>query len=89
MGDVHYEIFRQVGKGGGWSLVEAMEDRDAAVDRARALIEEAKAAAVRVVKETFMASTGDYISLTVFEAGDTQVKKKSTAFGMAFISGGA
>ena len=79
MSEVHFEIFRQQGKsGGGWSLVEAMEDRQAALDRARLMLEEGQAAAVRVVKETFQSSTGDYMSLTIFEGGHTEVKKKNT-----------
>ena len=77
MADIHYEIFRLVGKGGAWSLVEAMEDREAALAAAHAMLEEGRAAAVRVVKETFQASTGDYISLTIFEDGKTETKKKN------------
>ncbi|HXJ01206.1 MAG TPA: hypothetical protein VNH44_08275 [Micropepsaceae bacterium] len=78
MSQVHFEIFRQQGKsGGGWSLVEAMEDRQAALDRARTMLDEGQATAVRVVKETYQASTGDYMSLTIFEGGQTEVKKKN------------
>ncbi len=78
MSQVHFEIFRQQGKGGGgWSLVEAMEDRDAAIGRAKLMLEEGQAAGVRVVKETYQSSTGDYMSLTVFEAGQIEVKKKN------------
>ena len=77
MADIHYEIFRMVGKGGSWSLFEAMEDRDAALAAARAMLEEGRAAAVRVVKETFQSSTGDYMSLTIFEDGKTETKKKN------------
>ena len=79
MSQVHFEIFRQQGKsGGGWALVEAMEDRDAAIDTAKLMLQEGRAAAVRVVKETYQPSTGDYMSLTVFEGGKTEVKKKNT-----------
>jgi hypothetical protein len=77
MSQVHFEIFRQQGKSGGWSLVEAMEDREGALARARAMLEEGQAAAVRVVKETYQASSGDYMSLTIFEGGHTEVKKKN------------
>jgi hypothetical protein len=77
MSQVHFEIFRQQGKSGGWSLAEAMEDRDAALARARFMLEEGQAAAVRVVKETYQSSTGDYMSLTIFEGGHTEVKKKN------------
>ena len=77
MSEVHFEIFRQQGKGGGWALVEAMEDREAAIKAAKLMIQEGRAAAVRVVKETYHESTGDYISLTVFEDGKVEVKKKN------------
>ena len=77
MSQVHFEIFRQVGKGGGWALVEAMEDREAAVDLAKQMLDEGRAGAVRVVKETYQSSTGDYLSLTIFEGGNTEVKKKN------------
>jgi len=75
MSQVHFEIFRQQGRGGGWSLVEVAEDRGAAVVNAKLMLEEGRAAAVRVVKETFQPSTGDYMSLTIFEAGKTEIKK--------------
>src|ERR1043165_651672 len=77
MSEVHFEIFRQQGKGGGWALVEAHEDREAAIKVAKLMIQEGRAGAVRVVKETYHESTGDYVSLTVFEEGKVEVKKKS------------
>jgi hypothetical protein len=77
MSEVHFEIFRQQGKSGGWSLVEALDDREAAIKRAKLMIQEGQAAAVRVVKETYTAETGDYMSLTVFEDGKVAVKKKN------------
>ena len=76
MSEIHYEVFRQQGKGGGWSLVEAIAGRDAAVARARELLSGGGASAVRVVKETFQAESGDYMSLTVFEDGKVEVGKK-------------
>jgi hypothetical protein len=79
MSQIHFEIFRQHGKSGGWSLVEAMENRDAAVTRAKIMMDDGQATAVRVVKETFQESTGDYMSLTIFEAGHTEVNKKKNA----------
>jgi hypothetical protein len=76
MSQVHYEIFRQVGASGGWALIEALEDRQAAIDRARLMLEEGHATAVRVVKETLLSGSNDYVSLVVFEDGKIQVKKK-------------
>jgi hypothetical protein len=76
MAQVHYEIFRQTGKGGGWSLLEALQDREAAIARAHEIYGEGRGA-VRVVKETFQTDTGDYMSLTVFAEGETRIKKKN------------
>src|SRR5678815_1943491 len=77
MSDVHFEIFRQQGKGGGWALVEALEDREGAIKRAKLLLQEGYAAAVRVVKETYHSGTGDYVSLTIFEDGKVDIQKKN------------
>jgi len=76
MSHIHFEIFRIAGKAGAWSLVEAMDDRARALERAKQLLESGQAAAVRVVKETLQASTGDYMSLTVFEDGNLEAQKK-------------
>jgi hypothetical protein len=77
MTQVHYEIFRQVGRDGSWALMEAIETRDAAIARARLILEEGRAAAVRVVKETLLSGSSDYVSLVVLEEGNVQVKKKN------------
>src|SRR3954469_3978029 len=77
MSEGHFEIFRQQGKGGGWALVEAHEDREAAIKLAKLMMQEGRAAAVRVVKETYHPDTGDYVSLTIFEDGKVEVKKKN------------
>jgi hypothetical protein len=78
MSEIHYELFRQYGKGGGgWSLVEANPNRDAAVARAKELLGEGQASAVRVVKETYHPESGDYVSLTVFEDGKIAYQKNN------------
>src|SRR5258706_15236706 len=76
MAQVHFEVFRQTRRGGGWALVEALEQRDEAVKYAKLLLAEG-APAVRVVKETYQPETGDYMTLTIFEHGATETKKKS------------
>ena len=75
MAEVHYEIFRMVGRGGGWSLVEAVAQRDVALKQAKDLLEAGQAAAVKVVKET-LTDSGDYLTLTIFEDGKVEAKKK-------------
>lgn len=77
--EIHYEVFRRVGRGGGWALVEAMPKREDAVDLARAILSDGRAAAVRVVKETFQPATGEYVSLVVLEEGDIAVKKNKNS----------
>lgn len=76
MPQVHFEIFRQQGRGGGWTLVEACENRITAIDQAKDLFAQGRASAVKVVKETFQPDTGDYMSLTIFEDGTAPTKKK-------------
>jgi hypothetical protein len=76
MADVHFEVFRQQGKGGGWSLTEAFKDREQAIAAAKDLLGEGRASAVRVVKETLQ-SNGDYLSLTIFEDGKMETQKKN------------
>ena len=78
MSKVHFEVFRQQRGNANWSLVEVLESRDGALERARRLLQEGRATAVRVVKETFEPETGGYVSLTLFEDGRVNPKKKNT-----------
>ncbi|MEA2824780.1 MAG: hypothetical protein QOF03_1262 [Alphaproteobacteria bacterium] len=77
MAEVHFEVFRKMRRGGEWSLVEVITQRDDAVKYAKVLVEEG-ATAVRVMKETHEPETGDYMSLSIFEHGATESKKKNT-----------
>ena len=81
MSQIHFEVFRQQGKGTSWSLVEAFNDRAAAIARAKDLLATGQAAAVRVIKETLNVDTGDYMSLTVLEEGEVNTKKKKKGDG--------
>ncbi len=76
MTEIHYEVFHAQGRAGGWSLVEALEDRSVALERAKELVASGSTA-VKVVKETHQPDTGDYMSLTIFEEGKLEVKKKA------------
>jgi hypothetical protein len=76
MSEVHFEVFRQMRRGGGWALVEVIAQRDEAVKYAKSLVAEG-APAVRVMKETHQPETGDYMSLTIFEHGATEIRKKN------------
>ena len=71
---IHFEIFVRR-KGGGWSLQEALTDRSKARFEAKRLLGSDGIIEVRVVKET-MDNDGTFQSVTVFEAGEKEVKKK-------------
>lgn len=70
---IHYEVFRRQGIG-GFSLIEVRDQRDEAIAFAQSLMKNG-ATGVKVMKETFNEDTGDYLSLKVFEEGNTIVKK--------------
>lgn len=72
--EIHYEVFRRQGAKGGWVLHDVQTVRDKAVKMATELMAQEKATGVKVVKETYDADTGDYLSLKIFEDGHTKVK---------------
>lgn len=74
--NVHYEIFRRRGASGSWSLVEVRDRREDAIAYAQSLIT-GDAVGIRVLKETYNDATGDYLSLKVFEHGETKTKAKA------------
>jgi hypothetical protein len=77
--EVHFEIYRRHGAKGGWSLHDILSDRDAAIAAAEALMTNQQATGVKVVKETYHADTGDYLSLKIFEDGHNRLKSKPAA----------
>jgi hypothetical protein len=78
MSDVQFEIYRQAQGSGSWVLVEALEDREHALERARRMLQERRATAVRVVKQSFDPATGGYVGVTLLEDGRVNTKKKNT-----------
>ena len=77
--EVHYEIFRRQGAKGGWLLHDVSTHRDRAIATASELMASEKATGVKVVKETYDADTGDYLSLKIFEDGHTKMKVEPAA----------
>lgn len=67
--EVHFEVFTRQGARGSWKLHEVVPVRDEAVSMARMLLQTAAASDVKVVKETYDAQSGDYLSLKIFEDG--------------------
>jgi hypothetical protein len=72
--EVHYEIFSRQGAKGGWRMLDARGDREAAIEFAKTLMADERATGVKVVKETYNAETGDYLTLKIFEDGHNQFK---------------
>ena len=71
---IHFEIFSRQGSKGGWKMIDARTDREAALTLAQSLMKEAQATGVKVVKETYNDETGDYLSVKIFEDGHNKVK---------------
>lgn len=66
---VHYEVLVQRRPGGAYVLDGACEGRAQAIEAAELLIEEGRAASVRVSKEVMAVSTGEFSGVVVFERG--------------------
>jgi hypothetical protein len=76
---VHYEVFRRHGSKGGWTLLDVVTRREDALKMAQTLLDDGKATGVKVVKETYNDTTGDYLTLKIFETGHNSVKIKPSA----------
>ncbi|BCW91039.1 hypothetical protein sos41_42170 [Alphaproteobacteria bacterium SO-S41] len=75
---VHYEIFGRRGNSPGWSLLEAQDRRDEALEFAKQALGRGFSG-VKVVKETYDDATGDFMGLTIFEDGTRKVKLRREA----------
>ena len=73
---IHYEVFVRRGASPSWSLIDANERRDEALDLAKAKMASGFVSGVKVVKETYDDSSGDYVSLVIFEEGARKIKTK-------------
>lgn len=77
--EVHFEIYRRQGSKGGWLLHDVSANREGAIRTAEELMADKRATGVKVVKETYNADTGDYLSLKIFEDGHTKLKTDAAA----------
>ena len=68
-GPVHYEVYIRKTAPAPWSLQMATEDRAHAIQTAEELLEDNRAAAVRVTKETLDPDTMAFNSVTVLTRG--------------------
>ncbi|GAB4532198.1 MAG: hypothetical protein Tsb0010_13320 [Parvularculaceae bacterium] len=75
--NIHYEIFMKRTPKHGWTLIEAVPDRQDAIIAAKALLRKNKTASVRVAKETFDPASGEFRDLTIFEEGAARMDMAS------------
>jgi hypothetical protein len=73
---IHYEVFVRRGTSPSWALIDANERRDEALELARDKMAGGFVSGVKVVKETYDDSSGDYISLVIFEEGARKIKTR-------------
>ena len=77
--EVHFEVFRRQGSKGSWTLHDVATNREKALTLANELMAAKEATGVKVVKETYDAESGDYLSLKIFEDGHTKMKVDPSA----------
>jgi hypothetical protein len=69
MSQIHYELFVRRKAGAQWTLEIASENRAHALQTAEDVLEQGRAVAVRVSKETLDQETGEYKSIAIFTKG--------------------
>ncbi len=74
---VHFEVFVRKVPGAAWTLHLATEDRAHSIETGNALMQAAKAAAVKVTKETFNEETREYAAVVILKLGAAEVAAKS------------
>lgn len=75
-GPVHYEVYVRKTAPAPWSLQMATEDRAHAIQTAEDMLDDRRAAAVRVTKETLDPDTMAFNSVTVLTRGAPEVQRK-------------
>lgn len=69
MSQIHYELFVRRKAGAQWTLEIASENRAHALQTAEDVLEQGRAVAVRVSKETLDPESGEYKSIAIFTKG--------------------
>lgn len=72
---IHYELFVRRHSASGWTLQMATESRSTAVETADQLLEDKRAIAVKVTKETLNPETREYTTITLLTKGEQAVLK--------------
>jgi hypothetical protein len=78
-GPVHYEIYVRKTAPAPWSLLQATENRQQAIEVAEDILRDKHAVAVRVTKETMDPDTMEFNSVTVLTRGAPEAPKKRVA----------
>ncbi|MEQ7156487.1 hypothetical protein [Brevundimonas aurifodinae] len=78
-GPVHYEIYVRKTAPAPWSLLQATENRQQAIETAEDILRDKHAVAVRVTKETMDPDTMEFNSVTVLTRGAPEAPKKRVA----------
>lgn len=69
---IHFELFVRRGSARSWSLADALEKRDEALEAAKTQMASGFVTAVRVVKETYDDESNDFRSVVILEEGNTK-----------------
>ena len=77
--DVHFEVFVRRYPDSGWALKMATETRTTALDSAKDMIARGEVAAVRVMRETLDAASGEFHGLTILNLGVPERPRKVKA----------
>ena len=83
--DVHYEVFLKKHKKASWTLVEALPDRQEALDLAHRLKSRHAKGSVRVQREHWIAEENAFRGGTIFEAGPERFTEPKDKTGEASI----
>ena len=83
--DVHYEVFLKKHKKASWALVEAIEDRQEALDLAHRLKSRHPKGSVRVKREQWIPEENAFRGGTIFEAGAERFSEPEEKTGEASL----
>ena len=75
-GPVHYELYIRKTAPSPWTLMQATEDRQQAIETAEEILRDQHAVAIRVTKETLDPDTMEFNSVTVLTRGAPEAPKK-------------
>lgn len=75
-GPVHYELYIRKTAPSPWTLMQATENRQQAIEAAEEILRDKHAVAVRVTKETLDPDTMEFNSVTVLTKGAPEAPKK-------------